>query len=273
MHLFHRLRRLCSKLLYPVRLSMAREVLREIRNLASRIRTIQCRRLDRQGIEIPLLLECSEPDLRERALKQCIQDMQSLCASLPATSLIDAELVSQAWNRGAMWMQEAIQQVDSSFACDPLPVPPPHLAESAGKSSTSLTCEAAAAVEALSVVLSKEWQDRVVAAAAAEMRRRRARQASYCNKDADANENLFWAPDRVRRISSSQLLPGEVAVILQGSEPPSPTVSTSGDADTLQGVNNSEKASSTEQSMDDPLANVFGPEVADWLRSRFPGLR
>jgi hypothetical protein len=98
-----RLRRLCASLRYLVRLSMLREVLRESRNLVWRIQTIQCKNLDRQGIEIPRLEEHIAPDLRERALRQCIRDMQSLCASPRLSSLIDAELISQSWNRGAMW--------------------------------------------------------------------------------------------------------------------------------------------------------------------------
>jgi hypothetical protein len=96
-------RRLFASLPYLVRLSMAREVLREIRNLGWRIGTIQCRNLDRQGVEIPRLGELVAPDLRESALKQCMKDTQSLCASPRLSSLIDAELVSQSWNRGAMW--------------------------------------------------------------------------------------------------------------------------------------------------------------------------
>ena len=99
----HKLRRLWTSLKYRVRLSMAREVLRETRNLAWRIRTIQCRYLDQQGIEIPRLEGQIAPQLRESALKQCIADTQSLCASPRLSSLIDAELVAQSWNRGAMW--------------------------------------------------------------------------------------------------------------------------------------------------------------------------
>ena len=100
---FRRLRHLLASLWYLVRLSMLREALREIRNLVWRIQTIQCRNLDRRGIEIPRLGEHIAPDLRESALRQCIRDTQSLCASPRLSSLIDAELVSQSWNRGAMW--------------------------------------------------------------------------------------------------------------------------------------------------------------------------
>lgn len=98
-----KLRHLFASLRYLVRLSMVREVLRETRNLAWRIRSIQCRNLDRQGIEIYRLEEYIAPELRESALRQCTRDMQSLCASPRLSSLIDAELVPQSWNRGAMW--------------------------------------------------------------------------------------------------------------------------------------------------------------------------
>jgi hypothetical protein len=101
--LLRKLRHLYASVWYLARFSMVREVLREIRNLVWRIRMIQCRNLDRQGIEIPRLEEHIASDLRESALKQCMRDMQSLSAFPRLSSLIDAELVAQSWNRGAMW--------------------------------------------------------------------------------------------------------------------------------------------------------------------------
>lgn len=85
------------------RRSLAREVLREIRNLVWRIREIQRKALDRQGFEVPQLQGQISSPAKENALICCTKDMRNLYASRPWTTLIEAELCAQAWNRGAMW--------------------------------------------------------------------------------------------------------------------------------------------------------------------------
>jgi hypothetical protein len=99
------------------------------------------------------------------------------------------------------------------------------------------------------------------------------RVSSYEKREALNKSTIrFFAPDRVKPISRSRPLPGEVHFSLQGSASPfaENTISTPASA---HGLKNSENANSLEDSTEDHLSNVFGPEVAAWLREKFPALR
>ncbi len=86
------------------RLSLAREVLREIRSLLHRIAEIRRRKLDHRGICVDPTLGISIPsEQAENALNACIRDMQGLYMSRPATTLSDAELFAQGWTAAFLW--------------------------------------------------------------------------------------------------------------------------------------------------------------------------
>jgi hypothetical protein len=86
------------------RVSLAREVLREIRNLFWRIGEIRRRALDRQRISIDPLREIRLPhEPQASALACCIRDTHNLYACRPLTTLIEAELFVRGWEAGAAW--------------------------------------------------------------------------------------------------------------------------------------------------------------------------
>jgi hypothetical protein len=87
------------------RVSLVREVLREIHNLFWRIGEIRRRGLDRMGMQIDPCPEIPLPhEQRERALACCIQDTHNLCKSRPVTSPIEVELFVRGWEAGAAWL-------------------------------------------------------------------------------------------------------------------------------------------------------------------------
>lgn len=86
------------------RVSLVREVLREIRNLFWRIGEIRRRELDRQGIWVNPLPDKSYPlALRERALGDCSTDTHNLCTSRHHVSLIEVQKFVQGWTLGCAW--------------------------------------------------------------------------------------------------------------------------------------------------------------------------
>lgn len=89
---------------HPFRVSLAREVLREIRNLFVRIAKLRAKQLDRQGISLePLSPQLFPLVLREKALSDCTQDMRSLYTDHRRPTLTDLQLFAQAWKLGAEW--------------------------------------------------------------------------------------------------------------------------------------------------------------------------
>jgi hypothetical protein len=100
--------------------------------------------------------------------------------------------------------------------------------------------------------------------------------ASSNENCASLTSSIFFTPERVKTIDMSVPFPGETQSILQNSEPPTPLSIDSKTSVLLarQGTMKSANASSCEQNTDDnPLHNVFGPTVVDWLRDKFPNLR
>jgi hypothetical protein len=84
------------------RLSLPREVLREIRSAILRIGEIRCRALDRRGVSLNPLQEIPlPPEEGESALACCIQDTSNLFAARPQTTQIDTELFLRGWYSGA----------------------------------------------------------------------------------------------------------------------------------------------------------------------------
>jgi hypothetical protein len=100
-----------------------------------------------------------------------------------------------------------------------------------------------------------------------------ARESSYESRALDRSI-VLWLPERVSSIDTCLSLPGEIATTLHGSDAMPPfTNNQSSTPEVHHGIRNKSKASSSEQFIDDPLQNSFGPETASWLRERFPGLR
>ena len=85
-----------------LRLSLARAILREIRNLVWRIAEIRRRELDLQGISIDLPPEIAFPrEQQESGLAHCMQGTHNLCTSRHAVSPIEVELFLQGRRCGA----------------------------------------------------------------------------------------------------------------------------------------------------------------------------
>jgi hypothetical protein len=97
----------CASITRPqvFRVSLVREVVREIHNLFWRIGEIRRRGLDRVGMQIDPCPEIPLPhEQRESVLACCIQDTHNLCKSRPVTSPIEVELFVRGWEAGAAWL-------------------------------------------------------------------------------------------------------------------------------------------------------------------------
>jgi hypothetical protein len=79
---------------------IVRGIVREIRSLPGRIRTIYATRVYRNGVDFGPI---GPIDSQREETHACIRDTQRIASYYPWATLLDVKLVVQAWRMGAEW--------------------------------------------------------------------------------------------------------------------------------------------------------------------------